>query len=184
MMSTTAGQQKPGLRQLERDEEGFLRNADDWYPELADAFAARGRRAADTRAPQDRALCARLFRRQFRRTRGAHRAQTHARHMGAPTKLPANARTRFFRPATGSRRARSPACASSCWTFRRPRTARGLRFRPGRIRSSSCKSGVDALGDLLPAASSARPPDNAYGCSVPEPWRPPRGWKTVSRLCK
>jgi sulfur relay (sulfurtransferase) DsrC/TusE family protein len=28
MMSTTAGQQKPGLRQLERDEEGFLRNAD------------------------------------------------------------------------------------------------------------------------------------------------------------
>ena len=40
MMSSTAAQQKPGLHQLERDEEGFLQNADDWYPELADAFAA------------------------------------------------------------------------------------------------------------------------------------------------
>ena len=31
---------EPTLAQLDRDEEGFLLNADDWHPDLINAFAA------------------------------------------------------------------------------------------------------------------------------------------------
>lgn len=39
MISTTATPQKPRLDELERDEEGFLLDPDDWSPELIESLA-------------------------------------------------------------------------------------------------------------------------------------------------
>ena len=112
-MISTATHRIPDSRtldQLERDEEGFLLDASDWHPDLIPAFAGEDGLVMTP----ERIEIVDYIRSYFEKNLSVPEARVLLKHLQAVwgKRPPAATCINYSRGVTGSRPARSPACAS------------------------------------------------------------------------